>query len=108
MGKRIKLDRKIKFTNKKHSFLGFVSMLIGLGAVSLFLTSFLKAFNAKGSAVEDVGVFGGLSLITGILGFILGMYSLKNKEVFYTFSWIGIFINLLVWLVMIFILLIGV
>lgn len=108
MGKRIKLDRKIKFTNKKHSLLGFISMLIGFIAVTLFLIAFSIAFNTKGNAGQIVGIYGGLSLLIGLLGFFLGMISLKNKDVFYTFSWIGIFINLLVWMLLICIFLIGV
>lgn len=108
MGKRIKLDRKIKFTNKKHSLMGFVSIIIGAAALILLIISFIIAFKAKGSAGEVVGIYGGLALIIGLFGFLIGMFSLRNKEVFYTFSWIGIILNLIVWLVMICIFLIGV
>jgi len=106
--KKIRLDRKIKFTNKKHSLLGFVSMLIGVLALTFLILSFSIAFKAKGVAGENVGMYGGAALLIGLLGFFLGMFSLKNKDVFYTFSWIGIIVNMAVWVLMFCIFLIGV
>lgn len=106
--KRIRLDRKIKFTNKKHSLLGALSTLVGLVAFGFLFMSFYIAYISRGTAGENVGALGGAALFVGLLGFFLGMFSLKNKEVFYTFSWIGIILNMIVWVFMFCIFLIGV
>lgn len=106
--KRIRLDRKIKFTNKKQSKIGMLSVLIAIAALYLFWRSFLLAFTAKGNAGFEVGVLGVGAFLTALLGFITGMLSLKNKNVFYTFSWIGIIVNFLVWFLILLIFLIGV
>ena len=91
--KRIKLDRKIKFTNKKQSLTGFFSLVISILSVFFLALSFMLAYESRGTADERVGVYGFFALILGLFGFIVGMLSFRNKDVFYTFSWIGVIIS---------------
>lgn len=102
------LKRKhYKFTNKKTSRRGVGSTILFFCALAAIFYGIYLSFQAHGNGGTLVGVmgFGGLLLATA--GLVLGLNSLKDEEVFHTFSWIGSVGNAVIWFFVLLLIMIG-
>lgn len=73
---------KFKFTEKKQSVKGFVSLAFDLAAVVLFVGALAKSAAAGGQADLYVGSQGVLALILGVVGLALGISGYRGTNVF--------------------------
>ena len=85
--------RNYKFTNKRHSGKSVMSTVFGaLSLISLGTVIYL-AYKAAGVAPVNYGVSGILILVFAIVGLVLGILALQEKEQFLLFAKIGCLLN---------------
>uniref|UniRef100_UPI004055E803 DUF6142 family protein n=1 Tax=Acetatifactor sp. TaxID=1872090 RepID=UPI004055E803 len=86
--------RNYIFTNKKHSQRAIMSTILGIiSTVSLGIVVYLTYRN--GEATIGYGVTGLLATIFSIVGLILGVLTVRVKEYYRLFPWLGIILNLI-------------
>ena len=81
--------KKYKFTAKKHSKGGLIASGLFLFSLVSLIVGIYISYTNKGNGGLLVGVLGLVSLIISIAGFIVGIKSFKEDEVFLLFPWIG-------------------
>ena len=96
-----------KFTNKKHSIPGIVSTVIGLIGVGLIIAAIYISFINRGAAGQIIGVMGLADIFLSTIGFVVALVSFRNDDVYYLFSWIGTGLNVLVWIFLMSMVMIG-
>ena len=109
--KRKKADqrrrRKYKFSDKHHARLGIVSALLAIPAIGLVAASIVLSVIRKGEAGSIVGLMPFAAIILATAGIILSSVTFRKPDTIYTFSWIGLITNLVIWLFVAFVLVIG-
>lgn len=90
---RRKRKEVFKFTGRSHSVKGMISAITsgicGVGLVSLFIISSIY----KGDGAIALGAVGMLLFILSVAGFVLGVKSCLQKEIYYTAPIIGMAVN---------------
>lgn len=87
--------KNYKFTNKGHSRKAVMSTVFGaLSCISLIVLIYLSYLN-KGDVPVKYGVAGIFVLIYGIVGMILAVLAVREKDKFLLFGWIGVALNAL-------------
>lgn len=99
--------RKYKFTDKKISRGGVVSSLFVLIAVGLLCAGVYISYKAEGNGGSNVGMLGAGAFLVALVGFIIGLRSFKEEEVFLGFPWFGVVGNAIIWLFMAGVILVG-
>lgn len=85
-----------KFTNKSHSGKAVMSTVFGvLSGVSLIAVIYLTYLNG-GDAPINYGIAGILILLFAIIGIVLGVAAMQERERFKLFAWIGLVLNFVV------------
>lgn len=97
-----------KFTNKKTSKRGISSTLLFLAAAVMVIYGIYFSFKAHGNGTMLVGVMGIGGLVSATVGFVIGLNSLKDENVFHTFSWIGSIGNAFIWFCILFMIMVGI
>ncbi|SHJ21939.1 DUF6142 family protein [Parasporobacterium paucivorans] len=105
---KAKNKRHYKFTDKKHSIPGIVSTGMALVAIFLVVLAVSISFGERGGAGIGIGLLGFFAFVIGLAGFVVGMKSFKNEDVFHLFSYVGTVLSTAVWFCILFIYLIGV
>ncbi len=83
------------FTDKRHSQKAVLSTALGLiSSVSLGIVVYLS-YRKAGDVPTGYGVTGLLAVAFSLIGLTLGLVSVKEKETFKLFPWLGILFNLL-------------
>lgn len=90
---RIGKRRKIQFTDKKHPFLGIVSLIIALVSFFLMLGLFIGSGIAKGNGGIVYGYLGICNLIFSTVGFIFSLRCYKKEDVYMTTPTAGSILN---------------
>lgn len=98
---------KYKFSNKKHSVGGVISVLMAIVAIILFVLAINISFKAGGEGGTIVGSYALCSMFVAIFGCIVGMLSYKESDRYYTFSFIGSLANGLITIILILLLFVG-
>lgn len=93
MNIRIGSRRKIQFTDKKHPFIGIVSMLVAIVSLFLMLGLFISSGMEKGNGGAIYGYLGILNLVLSILGFVFALRCYKKEDVYMSTPTIGSFVN---------------
>lgn len=93
MNIRIGSRRKIQFTDKKHPFIGIVSMLIAIASLLLMLGLFVRSGMEKGNGGVLYGYLGVLNLALSIMGFIFALRCYKKEDVYMSTPTVGSFVN---------------
>jgi uncharacterized membrane protein (UPF0136 family) len=90
----IKRKRKaVKFTDKKHSFRGIVSLILGiLSGIAFLILSYLSSLS-KGNGGLAFGVAGMILFVMSIVGLVLSIKSFKETDIYFTASIIGLILN---------------
>ena len=99
--------RKYKFSNKHHSKAGIAASLLALPALALFVMALVLATTKKGQGGDMVGWMPFFSMILATAGIIISALTFRKPDTIYTFSWIGLLSNSVIWLFVAFVLVIG-
>lgn len=87
--------RNYIFTNKKHSQRAIMSAILGMiSTISLGIVVYLTYLH-NGEATVGYGVTGLLATIFSIIGLTLGILTVRVKEYYRLFPWLGIVLNLI-------------
>ncbi|MBR3825618.1 MAG: hypothetical protein IKJ39_10540 [Lachnospiraceae bacterium] len=87
--------KNYKFTNKGHSAKAVLSTFFGaLSCISLISLIYL-AYLKKGNAPFNYGIAAILALVFAIVGMVLAVLAVQEKEKFLVFGWIGVGLNAL-------------
>lgn len=85
--------KNYKFTNKKHTQKGIMSTVFGiLSLVSLIVVVYL-AYMAGGEIPVNYGITGVLITVFSLIGIILAVLSLNDREAYKFFGWLGVLFN---------------
>lgn len=95
------------FTNKKYSEKSIMSAILGGISVGALIAAVYYTFLANGEAMVGYGLTGLLAAIFSVIGLILGILSKIEKDRFYLFSYIGIALNGMAILSIVYIIYIG-
>lgn len=88
--------RNYIYTNKKHSQRAIMSTILGtISTVSLGIVVYMT-YRSAGVATVGYGVTGLLATLFSIVGLILGIITVREKDYYRLFPWLGIGLNLLV------------
>lgn len=83
------------FTNKKHSDKAIMAAILGMiSLVSLGIVIFLS-YRKQGAAPAGYGVTGLLAAVFSLIGLILGILTVREKESYHFFPWLGTLLNAL-------------
>ncbi|HKM04850.1 MAG TPA: DUF6142 family protein [Lachnospiraceae bacterium] len=95
MAKKNQKKNSYMFTNKNHPLKGIMSTILGaISILSIFLAIYLTYEN-KGEALLQYGTSLFLTTLFSMVGLGLGIASRMEKDKYYLFSYLGIFINFL-------------
>lgn len=82
------------FTNKKHSPKAIMSAILGIiSTVSLGVAVYLTYLRG-GEAAVSYGMTGALATVFSLIGLVLGIITLREKENYRLFPWLGVILNL--------------
>ena len=83
------------FTNKKHSQKAIMSVILGIiSVISLGMAVYLT-YLKDGEAANGYGLTGLLAAVFSLVGLILGIITVGEKDYYKLFPWLGIFFNLI-------------
>jgi multisubunit Na+/H+ antiporter MnhB subunit len=101
MGKK---RRRVKFSDKKHSVRGLISLNLGIISTIILGVLFYLSALVKGAGGANLGLIGFVLFILSIVGFVLGVKGYKEKEIYYQAPILGLLINglLLVFLIILY------
>lgn len=81
------------FTKKKHSSKAIMATILGtISLISLCAVIYLSYLKA-GDIPSKYGLTGLLIVLFSLNGLILGLITVKEKDMFHLFSWLGILLN---------------
>jgi ABC-type transport system involved in cytochrome c biogenesis permease subunit len=83
------------FTNKRHSQKGIFSAVLGFISLISLVTVIYLTYQKGGHAPISYGLTGLLAAIYSVIGFILGVKTLQDREKYRLFSIIGIITSFL-------------
>ena len=102
-----KRRRKIKFSDKHHSREGLIATVIAALSIALVVVSVVISVSHKGEGGWLAGYLPFVALVLSTLGIVLAGISFRKDDTIFTFSWIGLIANIVVWLFVAFLLAIG-
>ncbi len=89
------MSRKFIYTNKKQSYKGIMSTLLGLiNLVSIWYAVY-STYNAGGEATIRLACACVLVVVLALIGLILGLVAKNEVDRFYLFAYMGMILNLL-------------
>ena len=100
-------NKRYKFTDKKKSRGGIVSSLFAVAAATMLCAGVYISYKADGNGGSNVGLLGAGAFLMAIIGFIVGIRSFKEDEVYLGFPWFGVVSNAIIGLFMAGVLLVG-
>ncbi len=96
-------SRKYGHTELKHSRMGVYSCILAGISFGMILVSVLMAFFLKGKTPNVVGGIGLAALVTVLYGLHASVKGRREREKKYRTCWIGMILNILLLLLLIFI-----
>lgn len=90
---RIGKRHKIQFTDKKHPFIGVLSMIIAIVSLVSMIVLFICSGTEKGNGGILYGYFGLLNLILSVLGFIFALRCFRREDIYMTTPTVGSILN---------------
>ena len=98
---------KYKFSTRKHSIGGVLSTIMFMCAVALFVWAIVVSFQDQGQAGSVVGEIALTSFALSFFGCLIGMFSYKESDRYYTFSFIGALLNGIMSIIMFMLFIVG-
>ncbi len=93
MFKLIKRKEMIRFSGRRHTRAGVISAIIGIAVTLGFITLSIISGVMGGQGGELFGILGLLLFALAVFGFVLSYKALKQRDIFYRFPLIGVFLN---------------
>lgn len=100
--------RMYSFAEKKQSKRGITSTVLGVLSLLILLVLVYLAFATGGEGGMYLGSIGLLSIVLAVAGFAYGLWSFREKDVYYTFSKTGSILNGCVLAAWVFMILVGI
>ncbi|MBQ9815325.1 MAG: hypothetical protein IJM53_06485 [Lachnospiraceae bacterium] len=105
---RARMNKKFKFSDKKHSLTGIISSCLALTALILLILAIILAVAAKGYGGRLVGALGTICFLCSLAGVVLGLVSFHKTDVLLKYAWIGTISSGVVWVMITCIIMIGI
>ena len=99
--------RIYKFTDKKHTRQGMVSVATGVVSMFLLVITLTMAYRSSGNGSAWMGLWGALGLLSTVLGILLAVKGFQEEDVYYLFSQIGVVLNGLFFILWVLIFILG-
>lgn len=97
----------VRFSDKKHSIKGIISLAMGSISLVLIVLLFYVSAKASGDGGMLLGYMGVIILISSVIGTSLAYQGYKEKDVYYKPLLIGLIINILVFLTLFILYIVG-
>lgn len=99
--------RGVKFSDKKHSIKGIISIVIGLVSLVALIVLFYLSAKTKGGGSINLGLVGVIILILSILAITLSYQGYKERDIHHYVPVIGLILNGLLFLVLFILYIVG-
>ena len=93
-----KKRRRYKFTDKKHPTLGIVSYILALLSLAGIVIAITISTVAEGQGGMLTGSLCALGFVFSAVGIVCAGITFKTDDYIFTFSWIGLLANIVIWL----------
>lgn len=87
------------FTNKSHSDRGIMATILGVISLATLAYTIVMSYRNAGDIPSQYGAAALLATIFAFVGVALGLISKTERDKYYFFSYLGIFLNVLALLV---------
>lgn len=88
------------FTNKDHPKKGIMSFILGILSIVTYVTAVYLSYLGGGESSERYGAAGVLASVFMLVGLVLGISSLMEKDRFKLFPVLGIIFNVIAFLIL--------
>lgn len=95
-----RLRKRYKFSDKEHSHLGIISSILALEALVFLIAAVIISTIYRGMGSWLVGLLGVIAFISSLIGIICGLVAFRNTDVLLKYAWIGLISNVILWLLM--------
>ena len=95
-----RLRKRYKFSDKEHSRLGIISSVLAMYAVLFLIAAIVISTVYRGQGSWLVGLFGVITFICSIIGIVCGLVAFRNTDVLLKYAWIGLIANVILFLLM--------
>lgn len=96
------------FTYKKDTKGGLISLILAIIAYTMTILGVIISYKKHGDAGIVVGALGSFAFLISTFGVVIALRSFKERDSFYVFTWIGTIANLVLWILLCFIIGMGV
>ncbi len=83
------------FTNKEHTQKGIMSTILGVISLATLAYAVFQSYQNVGDVPRQYGAAAMLVMIYAFVGAALGVVSKTERDKFYLFTYVGIFLNVL-------------
>ena len=83
------------FTNKEHTQKGIMSTILGVISLATLAYAVFRSYQNVGDVPRQYGAAAMLVMIYAFVGAALGVVSKTERDKFYLFTYVGIFLNVL-------------
>ncbi len=101
-------NKSYKFTDKKRSVRGIISVIYLVSALVLISYAVYISYRQKGHGGREIGALGAMALMLSAAGVGMGIYGFKEEEVFLKLPWIGTVGNTIIFLFLLGTVLVGI
>ena len=99
--------RKYKFSDKRHSRRGIAAVILAGIALVFVVTAVALSASREGQGGVEVGILPFAALLLTTAGMILCLTTFHRSDLIFTWSWAGLISSLVIWLMLAFVLVIG-
>lgn len=85
--------KSFMFTSRKHSRNGIISVILGITALTGLVAAVLISFANRGETPLRMGGVGLVGMISAVFGFIVGLVSTKEYDLYMLFPRMGVILN---------------
>ncbi len=87
------MRRHLRFTNRRHPYLGIMSMILGLIALFSLIYGIYCSYLVSGDVPASFGVGCALATLYALVGWFMGVYAVRIPDSFHITGVIGIIVN---------------
>lgn len=98
MSRKLWKKKSVRFSDKKHSIKGIISLIIGVISIFTLFLLFYESAKEGGNGDVTLGFIGAIIFILSIVGTVLGYQGSKEKDIHYYVPIIGLIMNGLIFL----------
>lgn len=84
---------KYTFSDKRHPVRGILAVIFGAASAAAFLALSILSGIEEGHGALILGAVGMAAFMLSLIGFVLALKSIREKDIFYRFPVAGIILN---------------